>query len=176
MTAVFSRRWSTGALVLALAGSLLAGAPTPAAAGGSSEVQQDLAAARAATAKYHRVERAVADGYRADPHCVSVPGLGTMGHHYVNPDNIGSTDPAEPAALLYAPRPDGSLRLVAVEYLALDGDGDLRTDDDRPSIFGRGFHGPMAGHGPGPHYDLHVWLWAHNPKGMFEDWNPAISC
>lgn len=23
---------------------------------------------------------------------------------------------------------------------------------------------------------LHVWVWKHNPNGMFEDWNPNVSC
>jgi hypothetical protein len=27
-----------------------------------------------------------------------------------------------------------------------------------------------------PFYERHVWLWAHNPAGMYEDWNPKVSC
>jgi hypothetical protein len=23
---------------------------------------------------------------------------------------------------------------------------------------------------------LHVWVWKHNPSGMFADWNPQVSC
>jgi hypothetical protein len=23
---------------------------------------------------------------------------------------------------------------------------------------------------------LHIWLWAHNPEGMFADYNPYIVC
>jgi hypothetical protein len=23
---------------------------------------------------------------------------------------------------------------------------------------------------------LHVWLWKHNPSGLFADWNPNVSC
>jgi hypothetical protein len=23
---------------------------------------------------------------------------------------------------------------------------------------------------------LHVWLWKHNPSGMFADWNPNVTC
>ncbi len=170
------RRWSAGALTLALAGSLLAGAPSPAAAtGGPSEHQQDLAAARAATAEYHNVQKALDDGYAEDPHCVAVPGLGTMGHHYVNIDNLNSTDPEEPFALLYAPRRDGTLRLVAVEYLVTS----ASTGGSRPSMFGVDFNGPMDEHVPnttGRHYDLHVWAWAHNPEGMFAQFNPSLSC
>jgi len=25
-------------------------------------------------------------------------------------------------------------------------------------------------------YILHAWVWKNNPSGMFEDWNPAVSC
>jgi hypothetical protein len=23
---------------------------------------------------------------------------------------------------------------------------------------------------------LHAWIWQNNPAGMFEDWNPTVSC
>ena len=40
------------------------------------------------------------------------------------------------------------------------------------------FDGPMEGHSPvmPRHYDLHVWVWHHNPSGMFSMWNPNVSC
>ncbi len=25
-------------------------------------------------------------------------------------------------------------------------------------------------------YVLHAWIWKNNPAGMFEDWNPKVSC
>lgn len=28
----------------------------------------------------------------------------------------------------------------------------------------------------GDHYDQHVWIWSHNPDGVFATWNPAITC
>ena len=39
----------------------------------------------------------------------------------------------------------------------------------------------MAGHQPLmpaelKHYDLHVWLFKDNPKGVFSAVNPAVSC
>lgn len=70
------------------------------------------------------------------------------------------------------------LKLVGVEYMAIDGDQDLATAEDRPALFGRAFHGPMEGHGPGQpvHYDLHAWIWRVNPSGIFEDWNPKLRC
>jgi hypothetical protein len=52
------------------------------------------------------------------------------------------------------------------------------THDDRPSLWGRPFDGPMTGHDPGMpvHYDLHVWLYDSNPAGVFAPWNPSVSC
>ena len=36
----------------------------------------------------------------------------------------------------------------------------------------------MPAHHPGQetHYDLHVWLWKHNPSGLFAEWNPSVTC
>jgi hypothetical protein len=25
-------------------------------------------------------------------------------------------------------------------------------------------------------YIMHAWVWQPNPAGMFEDWNPEVSC
>jgi hypothetical protein len=83
----------------------------------------------------------------------------------------------EPEQLLYAP--EGNRRkLVAVEYMVPDADQNLSTDDDRPSLFGRAFDGPMPGHNPRQpiHYDLHVWVWQANPDGVFAQWNPNVEC
>ena len=164
-----------------------AGAPAPttahdhrteaaAAAPRPGAVEAQLAAVRASTAQYHRVETALADGYRAAAECVASPD-GVMGVHYVHPDRLTSIDPQRPAMLLYVPGPDGP-RLAGVEYFQADADQDLSTDDDRPALFGHPFDGPMPGHSAGmpAHYDLHVWLWAHNPAGTFAPWNPALSC
>ena len=45
-------------------------------------------------------------------------------------------------------------------------------------LFGQTFDGPMPGHIPTMpwHWDLHVWVWAHNPSGMFAEWNPSLQC
>ncbi len=142
-------------------------------------MRRDLATARQATAKYHDPAVAVADGYHATDQCVAVPGLGTMGYHYVKFESITPQHPevAKPGGLLYIPSSDGP-RLVGVEYFQVDRDQDVQTDGDRPTLFGVPFDGPMPGHEPGMpvHYDLHVWTWAHNPDGMFAQWNPALSC
>src|SRR5215475_6866130 len=75
---------------------------------------QELANARAGTAKYQDVEQAEADGYiNIDLY------LSGEGYHYVNPSLIdGTFDPAHPEVLLYLPVGDGQrLKLVGVEYL-----------------------------------------------------------
>ncbi|GAA4093691.1 hypothetical protein ACFFOS_09845 [Nocardioides kongjuensis] len=136
-----------------------------------------VAAIRAATAKYHDIDVALADGYVPVSECVESP-EGAMGVHYMNPALAGApVDLRHPAFLLYLPGRDG-MRLVGVEYFKADADQDLATDEDRPSLLGHEFDGPMPGHGPGApvHYDLHVWTWAHNPDGMFAEFNPALSC
>jgi hypothetical protein len=143
-----------------------------------SEPQQ---AAAAATARYHSVEQALKDGYSgAGEACVEVPGLGAMGYHYVNGPLIadGVIDPQRPEILLYVPDENGKLKLVGVEYFAVDEDQNLATSGDRPSLFGQPFDGPMPGHSPTMpiHYDLHVWLWETNAGGLFAPFNAALSC
>ena len=154
-----------------------------------NECQQDLAEARRANAKYHRVEVALADGYIADPVCVASP-AGGMGIHYVNPSLVDDLDLdiTQPETLLYEPTKNGRLRLVGVEYFApvivngmpWFGPGPPPTGqfNSAPSLFGQTFAGPMPGHGPGMpwHYDLHVWLWKHNSSGMFAEFNPTVQC
>lgn len=149
-------------------------------AAGSPSVNAELAKVRAATAKYHSFARAQADGYSVENEpCVASP-AGTMGIHAVNEALIADPgiDPLRPELLLYVPGPNGKLKLIGVEYFKVDADQDLATDDDRPSAFGVPFDGPMEGHAPGMprHYDLHVWIWAHNPTGMFPPFNPKLHC
>lgn len=170
------RLTATVVLGLAAAAAVLLTPGASAAAGGSGQ-HKDLAAARQATARFHDVQAAQAAGYEADPYCTSSP-AGAMGHHYFRGSNVGSTDPRSPAVLLYLPDRKGGLRLGGVEYVVPDADQDLSTDDDRPAMFGTAFQGPMPGHFEGMpvHYDLHVWVWQHNPAGMFSEWNSAHSC
>lgn len=142
--------------------------------------RDDLRAAKAATAQFHDVEHALAAGYVRGSDCTEIPGIGAMGFHYINPALVAdpALDPTRPEVLLYAPKANGELRLVGVEYLKVDADQNLATDDDRPSLFGRPFDGPMPGHVPGMpvHYELHVWLWQANPNGLFASWNPRVTC
>lgn len=139
-----------------------------------------LAQARAATAQFHNVDRALEAGYLPTDQCA--PG---MGYHYVNPDLFGpGVDPAKPEALLYADKPGGGLRLVGVEYIefappgAEPAEDPHQVDPNGPQLFGQHFNGLMAGHGPGMpvHWDLHVWIWKQNRQGMFAQENAAVTC
>jgi hypothetical protein len=140
----------------------------------------DLRRARAATRRFRSVEVAREAGYAATGECVQDPKYGGMGIHYAHPDLLadGELDITKPEILVYQPLPSGKLRLGAIEYFQADADQDLATDPDRPSLFGLPFDGPMLGHEPGMpiHYDLHVWLYRHNPAGRFAMWNPRVHC
>ncbi|HXF98069.1 MAG TPA: hypothetical protein VNJ46_05595, partial [Gaiellaceae bacterium] len=150
-------------------------------------IARRLERTKAALDRYRSVDRARADGYVQASPCEAVapaPGeatsrAGGMGIHFVSAQALGDgrLDPARPEVLVYAPGLS-ALELVAAEYFQPDADQNVATDDDRPRLFGRDFDGPMLGHAPGMpvHYDLHVWLWKHNPSGMFAPWNAAVSC
>jgi hypothetical protein len=135
-----------------------------------------LAHVRDITAKYKDVSVALADGYLPTTDCVASPD-GGMGLHYVNPGLLDTLDPDHPPVLLYSAN-SSRPTLMGAEWFHADADQDLSTDQDRPSLFGHAFQGPMLGHEPGMpiHYDLHVWAWRANPAGDFSPWNPAVHC
>jgi len=144
-------------------------------------VFRELAQVRQATAKYHDVNVALADGFIRTPECVESPD-GGMGIHFINPVRL--MDPAEnilePEILLYIETASG-LKLIGVEYFSGIGAPDTPVPDPAPPapiLFGRPFDGPMEQHEPGqpPHYDLHVWVWQANPSGIFAPFNPNVSC
>ena len=138
-------------------------------------VRKELASLRAATAKYHDVEAAIADGYIAPPPEDFVPG---MGYHYVNLAlaGDGEINLTQPEVLVYAPLPKtDSRKLVAVEYLTprFDEDGNALPPPE-------GFTGDMDHwhvlDEPGlpVFWAVHAWVWEHNPEGMFHETNPRI--
>lgn len=143
-------------------------------AAASGQDQATLAEVRQATARYHDVRNAEAEGYVSTVHCVTLPdGSAAMGVHYVNVGLIdGTLRPDQPEILVYEPIP-GGLRLVAVEYMI-----PAAATSVHPALFGQPFDGPMPGHEPGMpvHYDLHVWIWKPNPDGIFAEWNPRVAC
>lgn len=151
-------------------------------------------AVKAVSAQFHSYEQAQKAGYSiAGEPCVAAP-PGAMGIHAVNHTLAGdlAIDAMEPEILLYLPDEDGKLRLVGIEYFSvalanseagpIPWTGENPPEDGwfnaAPTVLGRTFNGPMPGHSPIMpwHYDLHVWLWADNPSGMFAPFNPALSC
>ena len=133
-----------------------------------------------ATRGFRDVKQAIEAGYQPTKDCV--PG---MGFHYSKPALTGDTniDPTLPEILVYLPAAGGTVRLAALEYFRADADQKLKTDEDRPTLFGLPFNGPMAGHALPPgqppmpvHYDLHVWLYQTNRSGELATDNPAVDC
>ena len=154
---------------------------------GTGGAQAELAQVRAATARFHRVEEAVAAGYelgwvngagnRIVAGCVSHPTAGAMGYHYFNAELMAdnAVDALEPEVLVYAPAADGGLRLVAVEWVVRSDKSNPAGVADAPSVLGIEMH--ILVPPPGPAFWLtHAWVWQHNPAGMFADFNPEVSC
>lgn len=154
-------------LITLLSVAALTLAATPVLAQG----QSDLAEARQATAKYHKVSHAESAGYASTLDslgCFENPGVGGMGLHYLNDEILDGTPEADaPEALVYEMRPNGKLKLVGLEYIVPI---DAWTEDEPPSLFGQHFHE----HPDLPLWVLHAWVWAPNPTGMFADWNPRV--
>ena len=147
--------------------------------------QDELAAVRQATAQFQRVDMATAAGYelgyvngagvRIITGCIAHPTAGAMGYHYFNKALIDdlTIDPLKPEGLVYAPAPDGMLRLVAVEYVVPGIASNPPGVAVPPTVFGMDMHilVPAVGF-----HTLHAWIWGHNPAGMFAHWNPEVSC
>jgi hypothetical protein len=153
----------------------------------SAKLSPELVTTRAALEKYQDPYAALRDGFFSTVACIDFPNgavdgpvvypPGAMGVHFLNTANIGpKLDPAKPQVLIYEPV-GGKLKLVAAEWfmpVAVAG-------GKAPSIFGQTLSGPMKGHEPImpaelTHYDLHVWLWKDNPKGVFTSTNAAVKC
>ena len=164
---------TVGMLVAVEAAGLMGENTTWAAGGntGSLRSRLELALARLATFRYHRIEEAVAAGYVPASPCMDMPDGEMHVVHYLNLSLVDDRVRAwEPEVLLYRPDGEGRLQLVGVAYIKPDADGDPATNEDRPTLFGVPFAGPMpAHHGLPLHYHLHAWIWSQNPDGMFAD-------
>lgn len=151
-----------------------------AASNGSPNVESQLAAVRALTAKYHDVSAALADGYQLGykgvvTGCVSNPTAGAMGYHYFNWAKMD--DPAivedDPEVLVYHTADDGTLVLGAVEWVVAKALWEQAGGIAAPVVFGRQLHviNPVLNW-----YVAHAWIWTPNPVDLFADWNPKVSC
>lgn len=203
MNTAHSRRALPYARLLLIT-SVFATSCATAAIAANEDVAAQVAAVKAAAARYVDVNAALADGYIPDPsgHCVSAEaeGLpaewGAMGIHYLNPARLGitaseprvdgnglNTDFLLPSILLYEPQADGSMRLVGAENLIFETAWKAQSHTDAPVFAGRSWDymaddaatpGDEA-HGFMPHYDQHVWF-VDNPAGELMPFNPAITC
>jgi hypothetical protein len=47
-----------------------------------------------------------------------------------------------------------------------------------PTVLGQRLRLVPAGnrYGLPDFYERHLWLWRNNPSGIFQDWNPKVSC
>jgi hypothetical protein len=181
-----------------IAAALAAAAPGPG--------EPTLDEVRTATARFQDVEVALAEGYVRDPGnmCDTAPmmgrakSLGGMGIHFFRPDLLGITAPPnprvdgngvhtdfrKPSILIYEPRADGSLELVAVENLVFKKAWHEAGNSGRPTFHGVEydymFDDPETSideaHMFEPHYDRHVWLYRPNANGMFAQFNPTVTC
>lgn len=172
-------RTRTTAALATLAGAALASAALVQPVSAEDD-DHGLRAATAIASKYASEQRAIEHGYQRAHDCVQAP-FGFMGYHYVDPTRIDRRlEPGRPEAVLYKQDADGNRVLTGIEYIVVDADQKLATDDDRPSLWGHAFDGPMPGHGGDMpvHYDLHVWTHDDNPSGAWSAWNtsPGLRC
>lgn len=164
------------------AGFAVVAALTTAAAAPAGE--SSISKARTATAKYQRLAAAKKDGYGVlrdakGIACIDNPGIGGMGIHYVKSALVGDGKVAllKPEALVYDPGPNGSKRLVALEYVVFQKAWGA-SHSSPPKLYGRTFELVEAGnrYGLDAFYELHAWAYKHNPRGTFDDWNPGVKC
>ena len=192
------------ALAGALAARPAAVVPTgdPGPAPGEPTLEQ----VRRATERLRDVRVALAEGYIRDPNdlCETADMMGrpatdgAMGIHYFRPDLLGITAPPSPrvdgvgvhtdflrpAILIYEPQVDGSLELVAVENLVFRAAWRAAGHTARPTFHGVPYDAmaddpatPLdEAHMFEPHFDRHVWIYRHNPNGVFKPFIPRVSC
>jgi hypothetical protein len=164
------------ALILALAVLPVLAAVSAAVAAGAFDGPKD------STARFHDIDKAMEAGYTvkvvdlAGIQCIAQPGEGAMGVHMLNPSLLdGTIDADQPELLVYERRNDGTMKLVALEYLVFQS---AWTGGGRPSLFGTEFDEIKAGnrYGIPPSWALHAWIWKPNPSGMLYAWNPRVDC
>lgn len=174
-------------------------------AGHSEDIEALAAKLKAASERFTDVNVALAEGYIPDPHGMCITAemegqpaeKGAMGIHYFRPDVLGitateprvdgngtHTDFLKPSVVIYEPQADGSLELVAVENLVFEKAWKTAGNGGPPSFAGQNWVHMVdnpdtevdEAHGFQPHYELHAWVFRDNPKGMFEPFNPAVTC
>jgi hypothetical protein len=137
------------------------------------QILWQLAALHVLFAKYEDQQKAIEHGYAFVGPCVSDPVLGGMGDHYSrDADNdFGRGDGTyaleRPQFLVYAPQKDGSRRLAALDYTV---PYEKWNSDRAPEFFGIPF---TRNDGFGV-WMFHIWVFQHNPAGIFANFNPRV--
>ena len=137
--------------------------------------RSDMTQLRLATVQFQQLEAAQAAGHRLVPgfdQCLGNSGFGGLGYRYINTGLIDEKiDLLQPEVMVYVPGPNGSRRLAAVEYIVPVAAWHA-TETGWPQLMGQQFHLNSSLNA----YVLNIWVWEDNPAGMFEDWNPKVSC
>jgi hypothetical protein len=130
-----------------------------------------LATLRRVTARYHRLDAAIADGFVFLHGCEVRSDEGPVGTVYINVERLldGAVDPSLPDGLIYEPRGGLAPQLVGVELAVPYA---LWTEPQAPQFLGASFQREDE-FGV---FGLHVWLWRNNPEGLFAEANPNVSC
>jgi hypothetical protein len=137
-------------------------------------------AVRQATWRYRNFDVLVGEGgWTPVPGCVSGPEEGAMGVHFARLERFDRVlDIENPEVLVYEPKKSGRLELVAAEYIAPQVPWETANPGIQPVLAGQLLHfinGPNR-YGPDAFYELHVWAWKANPRGLFADFNPNVTC
>jgi hypothetical protein len=183
----------SAAAVWAIAAGTAASAPsrTTASAGTATVLENQLAEARAATAKYaNNLALAKANGYG-----IITKMIPTMGYHYMNP-NVKGFDIRKPPILVYEHQ-GSAWTLGAIEWVFTAKPAKPPLPGATYGAFGAGCHYkdgtfypataqskcPAKAPGTGAAFNfwhpnlvtMHVWLWYPNPTGLFASTNPLVT-
>jgi len=136
---------------------------------------------RNATGRFLDINVALGEHWVVGTPCVSGPQTGAMGVHLIQPSRLGdgTIKADEPEALIYEPLPDGSMRLVGVEFIVMATEwADKLATLGPPKVDGHlmNYVGEPNRYGLAAFYELHVWAWERNPQGNFADWNTNVTC
>jgi hypothetical protein len=137
------------------------------------DINRRLAELRRLTAPLHNFEKALDAGWDNELTPCWDHAEGAMGYHYANDEYLfdgGVVDLLQPETLMFEPGAGGQMRLVGMEYIVFM--DDWADPENPPQLLGQTFHP----HSFLPIYKLHIWLWRDNPRGLFADWNPKVSC
>lgn len=137
------------------------------------DVVDSIATARDALSDYATGRKATDAGYRNTEKCVGGDD-GSYGVAFVREERPEQLSVEKPPILLFRVTENWSYVLLGAEWYVPE------EVDEPPSLFGREFEGPTAGHSPKvdqpEHYGLHAWLFRTNPEGMFARYNPSLTC